>query len=180
MKRFLVLLLVFVFACAPAASAESVVQMAYTAKMSDVSREGVYTGEIKDGLPHGYGIFEAQNASGVPWHYIGQWENGEMNGQGGQYWDTGRCEVGTYQANAFVCGYMHQNTTQNAWINYHKNEHGCYEAKEYREDGTVYFDGCVNAETGLYHKGTIYTKDGEVFFTGEIGEGFDWNLLYVE
>ena len=66
-----------------------------------------------------------------------------------------------------------------AWINYEPNEHGHYEAKEYRDDGSIRCECCIDSDSGLYHKGTIYTKDGKVFFSGEFGEGFDWNLMYV-
>ena len=48
------------------------------------------------------------------------------------------------------------------------------------EDNTVLFEGCVDPVTGRYHIGTVYTQNGKAFFSGEIGEGFDWNLIYVE
>ena len=179
-KRLFCLAFVLLFSFSVIAEAETVAQMTYIVKMPDVIREGTYTGEVQNGVPHGYGVFVTKNSSGVYWHYLGEWENGEMSGNGGQYWDNGQSHVGTFAANDIVCGYMHQSASENVWINYIPNEHGCYEAIEYRSDGSVLLECCVNAETGNYHKGTVYTKDGKVFFSGEIGEGFNWNLLYVE
>ena len=172
--------LMCLFAFAVSASAETVAQMTYIVKMPDVIREGKYTGEVKDGIPHGYGLFVTQNSSGVSWHYIGEWVDGVMNGNGGQYWDIGQAHVGTFENNDLLCGYMRENTSQNVWIDYRKNEHGCYSAVEYREDGSVMLECCISPETGNYHKGTFYTKNGEIFFSGEIGEDFNWNLIYIE
>ena len=79
--------------------------------------------------------------------------------------------------NNLLCGTIRDGTGNYAWINYEPNEHGHYEAKEYRDDGSIRCECCIDPDNGLYHKGTIYTKDGKVFFSGEFGEGFDWNLL---
>lgn len=179
-KRLFCLALLLLFSFSMVAEAETVAQMTYIVKLPDVIREGKYTGEVKNGIPHGYGVFVTQNSSGVYWHYLGEWLNGEMNGNGGKYWDSGQSYVGTYENNDMICGYKRQSTSQNVWIDYRTNEHGCYEAIEYRSDGSVLLECCIDAETGKYHMGTVYTKDGKVFFSGEIGEGFNWNLLYVE
>ena len=179
-KMLFCLAIVLLLSFGMVAEAETVAQMTYIVKMPDVIREGKYTGEVQDGVPHGYGAFVTQNSAGVEWHYIGEWENGNMTGNGGQYWNNGRCTVGSYVDGNMICGNIHAEPNQNAWINYQPNEHGCYEGIEYRSDGSVLFDGCINAGTGKYHKGTVYTKDGKVFFSGEIGEGFNWNLLLVE
>lgn len=45
-------------------------------------RTGTYSGGIKNELPHGIGKFESINESGMPWKYIGEWENGHFNGTG--------------------------------------------------------------------------------------------------
>ena len=91
MKRLFILFLVMVAIMPVTSYAEkqSVVQMTYTVEMPDVTREGLYTGEVLNGIPHGYGVFTAVNSTGIPWHYLGQWVNGEMCGRGGQYWDSG-------------------------------------------------------------------------------------------
>lgn len=176
----LALVLLFSFPLIAQAEKETVSQMTYIAKLPDVIREGTYTGEVQNGVPHGYGVFVTQNSSGVQWHYIGEWINGSMTGSGGQYWDSGRCTVGTFENGDMVCGSIHEAPSQNVWIDYRPDENGCMKAVEYRADGSILFDGCITAETGLYHEGTVYTKDGKVLFSGKIGEGFNWNLLYVE
>lgn len=181
MKRFLAFFLSLMsFACFSAASAESVTQMTYMVKLPDVIREGLYTGEVQNGVPHGYGVFVTENSSGVPWHYLGEWDAGEMTGQGGQYWDIGKSQVGTYESNDFMVGMIHSEASLNGWIDFRLDEDGYAHVKDYRMDGTIIFDGYADPVTGVYKKGTFYTKDGKVFFSGEIGEGFNWDLIYIE
>lgn len=177
---FVCLLLLFSVAVATEPETEMVVQMTYIAKMPDVIREGKYTGEVKDGVPHGFGIFETTNSAGVNWHYIGEWVNGNMTGQGGQYWDNGHCTVGTYENGTMISGHTYSSPSVHAWADYTPNDHGCISGIEYRSDGSVLFEGCINANTRQYHQGTVYTKDGKIFFSGELGEGFNWNLIYVD
>ena len=94
MKRILALILVLVclfsVATAEKTAAELVSKMEIVVDLSYVIRKGTYSGEMMDGVPHGFGVFETTNSDGVTWHYIGQWENGKMSGDGGQYWDDGR------------------------------------------------------------------------------------------
>jgi len=184
MKRMLVILLLLSLCLAPVAVAETnqetVAEMTYIVKMPDVIREGKYTGQVVNGVPHGYGVFVTANSSGVYWHYLGEWVDGKMTGQGGQYWDIGQCHTGTFENGAMQCGHVWQSDGVHFWYDRTPNEHGCYSLVEYRSDGSKYMECCVNPETTAYHIGTIYTKSGEVFFSGTIGEGFDWNLLYIE
>lgn len=175
----LVLFCLFSVALAEEADLEFASKMDYVLELPDVIRKGAYSGETVNGIPNGFGVFETANSSGINWHYIGQWENGKMSGEGGQYWDDGRVEEGVFTENRLLCGIMRQSNDEYVWINYEPNEHGHYEAKEYREDGSLRCECCIDSYTGNYHKGTIYTKDGKVFFSGEFGEGFDWNLMYV-
>lgn len=168
----------------PSAYAEEapgmVSQMTYVLKMPDVIREGLYTGEVKNGVPDGYGVFVAENSQGVQWHYIGNWKDGAMCGTGGHYWDNGRVTVGEFAGNEMTAGYIHDDPSTNMYVDYTPNEHGCGLVKLYRADDSIYFDGCFNPDTGAFHKGTIYTKDGKVFFSGEIGDGFDWDYIYIQ
>ncbi len=169
MKKYLALLLVLplLFSFARAQERENVVQMPYTVQLPDVTREGLYTGETLEGVPHGFGLFTAVNASGVPWHYSGEWENGEMNGQGGQYWDTGKSNVGLYESNAFVCGEEYSMEATRIWIDYRPNEHGHYPCKDYRSDGSLRFEGCITPDTRQYHRGTFYAPNGKTLYTGD-------------
>ncbi|RJW38678.1 hypothetical protein DXC92_18980 [Clostridiales bacterium TF09-2AC] len=60
-------------------------------------RTGAYTGQLKDGLPHGEGTFSSVSPDGVSWIYRGQWSNGHCNGQGSTIWDSGQIEIGKYE-----------------------------------------------------------------------------------
>ena len=72
--------------------------MDYVLELPDVIRKGTYSGETVNGIPNGFGVFETANSSGINWHYIGQWENEEIKGDGGMYWDNGREEIGIFKA----------------------------------------------------------------------------------
>lgn len=96
---FIVFLLLFSFALA-----ESVTRMPYTVVFSDSVREGLYTGDIQNGIPDGFGVFEAVNDEGEAWHYIGEWETGKMSGEGKAIWDAGDLQIGTFSDNSFESG----------------------------------------------------------------------------
>ncbi len=108
MKKLLSLLLVLmlVSSCAYAEedNREFAVKMEYTVYMIEVDRTGLYTGELENGIPNGYGIFTAVNNEGEPWHYIGEWQNGAMQGEGGCYWDNGQAIIGSYEDSEFAGG----------------------------------------------------------------------------
>lgn len=87
------------------AAAESVTQMNYELKIDEESRIGKYTGNIKNGKPDGYGIFATTNPNGFSWHYIGDWQDGLMHGEGATYWEDGSLEIGSYENGHFVFGY---------------------------------------------------------------------------
>ncbi|MGI6173524.1 MAG: Ada metal-binding domain-containing protein [Christensenellales bacterium] len=95
MKRvFAILLCLLLVPCI--VRAECAVRMEYTVSAAEYTRAGLYTGEIQDGIPSGYGLFTAVNDEGVSWHYIGFWRDGLMHGEGATYWDTGYVERGIY------------------------------------------------------------------------------------
>ena len=87
------------------ALAESVTQANYELTIDDQTRIGKYTGNIENDVPNGYGIFETTNPNGFSWHYIGQWQDGLMHGDGAIYWEDGSLEIGTYESGHFVFGY---------------------------------------------------------------------------
>lgn len=184
MKKLLLvsfaLVLLLSFAMAEDVQTETVVQMTYIVKLPDVIREGMYTGEVVNGVPNGYGLFTTVNSSGEPWHYIGQWVDGAMTGEGGCYWNSGQANVGTYESGSMVCGEYHQSPSSNFWRDNRADENGRIHVKTYRTDGSIYFDGYMDAETSTYTEGTLYTSDGQVFFSGTLGEGFNWNLIYID
>ena len=98
--------------------------MDYVLELPGVIRKGAYSGETVNGIPNGFGVFETANSSGINWHYIGQWENGEIKGDGGMYWDNGREEIGIFKENNLLCGTIRDGTGNYAWINYERKNIG--------------------------------------------------------
>ena len=84
MKKVLPLTLISLFLLS-VAHAENVSHWEYTLTIRDLSLPGYYTGEIVDGEPDGYGIFETLSPNGPACHYVGQWRNGIMHGRGAIY-----------------------------------------------------------------------------------------------
>lgn len=174
--------LVFLFSFAVVANAETdvVVQMTCIIRLPDVIREGKYTGEVQNGVPHGYGMFEAVNSAGVGWHYIGEWDNGNMTGQGGQYWNNGKVVVGTFENGSVIEADTYDSPSFHGWTDYRPNENGLLRGILYREDGSIAADLLFDPVNNVYVEGTIYQKNGDVFFSGRFGEGFDFNSIIIE
>lgn len=110
MKKKLRLLLVTLLLLAATAAAEVVSQRPYTLVTSEYTRNGLYSGEVKNGKPEGYGLFCAINDDGVAWHYVGYWSDGLMHGQGGTYWDNGSVEIGEYRSGLLLQGNVRDGT----------------------------------------------------------------------
>ena len=87
------------------AFAESVTEHPYEITIDGETRVGKYTGNLENGLPNGYGIFTTTNPIGYSWHYIGNWQDGLMQGQGAIYWEDGSLEIGEYNAGHFIFGF---------------------------------------------------------------------------
>ncbi len=109
--------------------------------------EGSYTGEVKDGLPNGFGRFDSVEPNGEVWYYEGDWVNGHMEGQGVTAWDDGWVEEGTY-ANDYLNG----------------------EGKK-TDNGKPYHEGTFkdNVANGY---GTSYDYNGDIVFQGNWAMGF--------
>ena len=68
-----------------------------------VTRDGLYTGEMMDGLPNGQGTFSALNEAGATWTYTGGFQNGKFDGYGKTVWpEIGQSEEGTYVDGIFT------------------------------------------------------------------------------
>ena len=108
---------------------------------------GVYSGMVMDGLPHGTGTFLFDDGTS----YTGQWVNGTKNGQGVFQWPNGTIYTGDF-------------------CNGEQTGQGCIRWP----DGTVYTGDFLNGEqTGQgcirWPDGTVYTGD---FLNGEqTGQG---------
>ncbi len=110
-------------------------------------RTGVYSGEMKDGLPHGQGTFSSQNPEGTGWVYEGGWDMGHMQGEGMTIFDTGHSEAGWYE-NDYLNG----------------------QGSLYQDDRPIYEGGfAANIPEG---QGTLYSFCGEIIYSGQFTEGF--------
>lgn len=67
-----------------------------TLNLSYGERTGIYTGQIKNGLPNGEGAFYSTTEEGISWVYRGQWANGHCEGSGSTIWDSGQMELGDF------------------------------------------------------------------------------------
>ena len=97
MKKLLMILfcILLVAGCA----AKKVENMEVVMRLRDVDRTGSYTGEVKDGIPHGNGVFTTVNSAGEQWVYTGEFKNGMFDGQGVQEWDFGQIKEGLFKEN---------------------------------------------------------------------------------
>lgn len=67
-------------------SSEFVINQNITLTPLGEESEGVFTGELVNGLPSGDGIFTSQNSDGIQWTYTGNWVDGHMSGNGKIEW----------------------------------------------------------------------------------------------
>jgi len=93
----LCLLVILILAFAPAAMGTMVRELMLPLSFGTVT--GTYTGEMKDDLPHGYGIFIAEG-----WYYAGMFEAGHFCGEGLLVREDGGEESGVYD-NDVLNGY---------------------------------------------------------------------------
>ena len=84
----------------------------YTGRSVITDSDGLYTGDMQDGVPQGFGVFEAESPDGTYCHYIGEWKDGLMSGQGSTYWSDGSIEIGQYEEGRFVSGSFNYNGLQ--------------------------------------------------------------------
>lgn len=182
MKKLFIVFALLVIVAFPASAEEEtkdvVARISYTVEFTDVARTGEYTGETTNGVPDGFGVFVATNDNGIQYHYIGEWKDGAMFGQGGTYWDSGTMHIGTYDKNNMIAGYLMNVGDFYEFVDSSPNDHGDYNVIYYRKDGSIFYEGCISMNAD-YHIGTFYTSDGKVFFSGEMGEGFDKSLVYI-
>ncbi len=126
----------------PTQAAEMVSAQTITVSMAYDSGEGVYTGEVNsDGVPNGYGSFQMVSSdTGANWIYEGQWQNGEITGQGVMTQDD------FVFTGSFISGLM---------------DGYC----EIMDDGILRYKGmCAGGK--LHGQGTLYTSSGMLLFEG--------------
>ena len=108
MKKLIAFLLLTVFLFS-VAYAENVTLWYYELTIRNYTLSGNYTGEINNGVPDGYGIYETQTPDGTFCHYKGNWKSGIMDGDGAMYWDDGSLEIGQYDNGVFISGKYNYN-----------------------------------------------------------------------
>ena len=105
MKKLSMFITVFLVSILLTACTKNVENQKLTLKFDFGSREGTYTGEMKNDLPNGNGRFDTKNKEGVKWYYDGEWVDGTMEGQGMQCWEElEQKDEGTYKNNHLING----------------------------------------------------------------------------
>ena len=74
----------------------------YSRKWGEITRTGVYSGQLVKGIPEGEGTFKAINDQGESWSYTGEFSEGTFSGYGKVEWNNGLCEEGTYTNGAYT------------------------------------------------------------------------------
>ena len=121
-------------------------------------KEGTYSGELKKNLPNGNGKFETKNSSGETWYYEGEWVDGQMEGEGYEYWpDLGQKYEGLFANGKMIEGKIYQEDKLQ------------YDGQVVSMNDMVFFDG----------KGKLYNAKGEVVYDGifEMNRSKDLNQL---
>lgn len=151
MRRGFLILLILILGITCTAAAESVTRFSYELMIGDTVRSGTYTGEILDGKPDGFGVFESENADGYKWHYIGEWKAGLMDGSGAIYWEDGALEEGWYEKGDFKSGYFNYDSRVLAYASEFGGERTMPAAEEVKYVGNknskkFHFANCEYAE----------------------------------
>lgn len=185
----LVLALTLAFPCASIAEKQTTSNLEVTIPFSFGSRTGVYTGEIIDGMPDGYGCFRTTNPEGEAWVYIGEFSNCDMNGQGETFWSVGQYQSGIYKNGVLISGteitsdgrkivgtFANETDQSGGFVKiYGADDVLFYEGgfsndvangygKLYK-DGVLYYEGAF--ENDRITNGIIYNKDGTASVIGD-------------
>ena len=111
------------------------------------SKEGIYTGEIADEQPVGYGTFVYRNEEGIQCVYEGEFAENTFNGNGTLTKETGEVYSGVY-------------------MNGMLNGQGQY----FNENGELIYEGMF-VNDYLTGDGTMYTPNGFKMYSGEFVKG---------
>jgi hypothetical protein len=134
------------FESPPAEEAEVVENLPLTLSFTFGDNEGIYSGEMKGGLPNGQGTFSSESPDGFAWTYEGMWTDGHFSGEGVISWEDGYARGGEY-ANDEVNG-----TGWQSW------------------DGAMEYEGGY-ADSEFQGNGTLYNYYGTVIYSGPFNHG---------
>lgn len=140
-----------------------------TLKLSIGTKNGIYTGYVKNNIPNGKGTFSSHDSAGVEWTLSGNWTNGHINGKCTYISDNGDKYIGEYK-NDKKCG-----KGTYVWFN------GDMYTGNYKNDliegsGTYTYSyglKCVGQfKNGKLEGHGTYTMDnGTIKYTGELKDG---------
>lgn len=129
------------------AAQQTVVDQEITLDFAFGQRTGLYTGQVKDGLPDGQGEFIRIGETDNLWTYTGTWAGGHFDGPGITEWTTGWKEQGIYENDYLIQG-------------------------EESYQGSIVYQGAF--QDGMYHgSGRFYDLTGELIYEGI----FDYDYL---
>ena len=174
MKKLLFILLILMVVPS-LCFAEVVANLEMVLHLPHADREGVYTGEMENGVPHGYGCFVREDETGEnSWIYVGEFESGIFSGEGVTAWlSQGGYDSGTYQDAVIVSGVKRMDDERLRWEGKF-NADGTVEGKAYIY-GNLFFEGTFSNSTPI--EGTLYDPDtGDVMSSGSYNSDF-LNLL---
>lgn len=178
--RRLFSLMLLLFMLISIACAESITQWDYDIIIMGCSLSGKYTGEILNGKPDGYGLYETKTPDGILCHYIGEWKDGTIHGNGAMYWNDGSLEIGEYNDGVFIAGSYNYNSLRlisaiaggDATLNPHWHSKSTRSAMaEESNDPVVLYIG--NRNSHVFHKldcdsiRTMKEKNKVEFFSRE-------------
>ncbi|MFZ5974748.1 MAG: hypothetical protein ACOYU3_04990 [Bacillota bacterium] len=126
---------------------ENVTNKKMTLTFAFGEREGTYSGDVVNDLPHGNGVFTTLNTEGVNWTYEGGWENGHLSGNGKTVWSDGYVIEGTY-----------------------KNDRLNGTGRTYQDNALVYEGNYKDDEYD--GQGTLYDMHGNTLFAGTFENGY--------
>lgn len=84
---------------------ENATEITLNCTFGDMS--GIYSGETKNGIPHGKGKFVSQNKNQSGWYYEGDFVDGHFEGTGQTVFQNGQIQQGNYEKDIW-----HPNTIQ--------------------------------------------------------------------
>ena len=71
--------------------------------LATIQRDGIYTGDLNNNIPHGYGQFKTTDLYCAEWVYTGEFKDGLFHGEGEIVWpNLGVSEKGTYENGLFI------------------------------------------------------------------------------
>lgn len=130
-------------------TAESVTRTPYTADWGGEEIAGLYTGDMVNGLPEGFGVLEIGEDNGqnpCACHYIGLWQEGLPSGEGAMYWENGDRETGIFRDGVLYNGTRVKGGRETAVVN---GEEGTAAADAFDSAGSAAYIG--NRNTKKFH-----------------------------